>query len=122
MGSSGVSLPRRLNEQTGLVYPAMWPFDEPANVAVITMRRILMDGGPILYVSRSEEDGSWFFGDGGAFEVESAMVVALSSIVKRDPSVGRLADLPDGWRAWRRTVLDEWVREPNPEHPAEPGE
>jgi hypothetical protein len=90
-----------------------WPFDDPPNVASITVRQIVHGGAPILLVARDAEDGGWQFLTGGAFEVADGMMVSLVSIVRRDPSVAELADLPPGWTALRATVGQPWQRSPS---------
>ena len=90
-----------------------WPFSDPKNVATITLRQILEDGRPILYVSRDAEDGCWQFMDGGDNpDVKDGRVVSLSCIVEQDPSLRELADLPLGWCAWREHVDAPWQRAP----------
>jgi hypothetical protein len=91
-----------------------WPWDQPPNCAVITLRAIVMDGAPILHVTHDLDDHGWQFLDGGNVKMEDAMVVTLASIVDLDPSVASLADLPPGWRAWRRSKFGPWTKEPNP--------
>jgi hypothetical protein len=39
---------------------ADWPFDEPENLAVFTLGRIIRGEAPILLVSHDEEDGGWW--------------------------------------------------------------
>ena len=92
-----------------------WPFDDPPNVATITVRQVVEGGEPVLLVARDAEDGGWQFLTGGAFDVADGMVVSLQGMVQRDPSLAELADLPPGWQAarervgaaWRRTRQDE---------------
>jgi hypothetical protein len=91
-----------------------WPFDEPQNVAVFTVRQIVREGAPIHRVTHDSDDGAWQFLEWGTPREEDLMIVALRSIVRIDPSVAELADLPMGWRAWRPTEREPWIREPNP--------
>lgn len=87
-----------------------WKFDEAENVAVITLRQIVDGAEPILHVTHDSDDGSWqFLGWDNARE-EDAKVVALRTIVRLDPSVQELADLPLGWHAWRRAADQPWQR------------
>ena len=87
-----------------------WPFDQPRNCAVFTLRQIVFDGEPILSVSHDEDDHGWqFLGLDDAVEADAA-VVSLSEIIGLDPTVLEVADLPPGFRAWRRAVGDQWVR------------
>jgi len=89
-----------------------WPFDQDRRCAVVTLRSIVFDGQPILLVFHDEEDHGWQFLDGQAFEMSNAAVVALEEIVKGDPSVLELADLPLGWKAWRESASSPWQRAP----------
>jgi hypothetical protein len=97
-----------------------WPFDDPPNVASITVRQIIHGGEPILLVARDARDGGWQFLTGGAFEVADGMVVSPASMVRRDPSVSELADMQPGWQASRSAVGQPWQRSPA-EADAEPG-
>ena len=90
------------------------PFDQPSNCAVITLRQIMYGGAPILHVAHDTDELGWQFLDGGVVRMGDAMVVGLGTILKMDPSIRELADLPPGWQAWRRSVGTPWVREPNP--------
>ena len=77
--------------------PTSWPFDQPPNCAVITLRSIVFDGAPILRVSHDEEDHGWQFLDGGDVDMADAAVVSLEEMVGCDPTVFEVADLPRGW-------------------------
>src|SRR3954453_909472 len=90
-----------------------WPFGDPRNVLTFTVRQIAQDGQPILRVTHDSEDGAWQFLEWGTPRIEDAMVVCLETIIKLDPSVRELADLPFGWRAIRRSRAEPWRREPN---------
>ncbi|HVX91564.1 MAG TPA: hypothetical protein VHC20_08230 [Candidatus Paceibacterota bacterium] len=88
-----------------------WPFDEPANVAAITTRQVLDDSHPILLVTHDEDDGGWQVLCGSTSEVSDGRVVCLGCLFERDRSIGQLADLPVGWRAWRDSADSDWKRE-----------
>lgn len=89
-----------------------WPFNDPPNVAVITVKSIVKEGKPILLVCHDADDGGWQFLDGGDFTTEAAMVVSLKSMLTRDPSIALLADLPLGGEAQRASPGDPWIRTP----------
>ena len=92
-----------------------WPFDQPPNCAVITLRQIVREGAPILLVTHDEDDHGWQFLDGSEQpDPADAMMVCFSHVVDKDPTLREVADLPPGWRAWRQSVGDEWVREELP--------
>ena len=87
-----------------------WPFGEPRNCAVITLRPIVFDGASILHVTHDEEDHGWQFLGRDDADVEQAAVASLGEIARLDPSVLEVADLPPGWHAWRRDRSSPWQR------------
>jgi|SRR5215468_157920 len=87
-----------------------WIFDEPRNLGVYTTIRVLHENHPILLVSH-DEDGDWQFLCGTTNDSDHGRLVCLNDMVKLDPSVNDIADLPLGWRAWRENVGAEWRRE-----------
>lgn len=89
---------------------AEWPFDQPRNCAVFTLRSIVFDGEPILYVSHDSDDHGWQFLDGTAIDMENAALVGLGTILRHDASVLELADMPPGWSATRATKSSPWQR------------
>jgi len=92
--------------------PADWPFDEAPNVATLTTRGVIDGSEWIATVSHDDDDGSWqFIGEKGA-RMDQAMLVALRQIFERDRSIAGLADLPEGWRAWRDGPNSPWQRGP----------
>jgi hypothetical protein len=93
---------------------ADWPFDQPRNCAVVTLRPIVFEGAPILHVTHDEDDHGWQFLGREDADVPQAAVVGLSEIVELDPSVLEVADLPPGWHAWRQSRSSPWQRERRP--------
>lgn len=89
-----------------------WPFEEPENVATMTVRQVTHEGLPILLVSHDADDGMWQFLSGGSVEMADAMIVSLREVYSLDPSVGELADLPLGWTATKTAVGQPWQRQP----------
>ena len=87
-----------------------WIFLDPQNVAALTSVKILSGEHSILYVCHDDDDGMWQFHTGADVNEEDARIVALSEIVKRDPSIFGLADLPMGWIATRKSQDDDWLR------------
>lgn len=88
---------------------ADFPFEDSPNVATITCCHILKDGAPILHVSHDEDDGMWQFLCGQDHETSEARVVSLESIFEIDSSVGKLAGMPCGCVADRKSITDDWV-------------
>ena len=90
-----------------------WPFDQPPNCLVVTLRSIVSDGEPILHVTHDIDDHGWQFLGLADADINDAAVVLPSEIVQHDSSVLQIADLPPGWHAWRLTAASPWQREPN---------
>lgn len=88
-----------------------WPFDQPPNCAVISLRKIVSGGSPILHVTHDEDDHGWQFLEGENPDVDEAVVVSFKRILDLDPSIYELADLPPGWHAWRGSVNDPWTHD-----------
>jgi len=89
-----------------------WPFDQPPNCAVISLRSIVFNGVPILHVSHDADDHGWQFLDGGDVVMEDAAVICLDEIVRLDQTIVEVADLPPGWSAWRAAKDAPWQRGP----------
>ena len=89
-----------------------WLFDDVPNVAVLTTRSVIHDGAWIANVFRGASDGGWQFHDGGTHtpREKDARVVSLHSMVLRDDTLTELADLPEGWQAWREAPTAPWRR------------
>jgi hypothetical protein len=85
-----------------------WPFDQAKNCAVVTLRSIVFDGEPILYVSHDADDHGWQFLDGNSVEMANAALVSLATIVALDRSVLEVAHMPPGWFAVRTSKTSPW--------------
>lgn len=88
-----------------------WPFADTRRTASITTRQVL-EGAPILLVTHDADDGSWQFLCGTTNDTEDGRVVGLGEMYARDATLGEVADLPEGWRAWRAAVGLPWQRSP----------
>lgn len=86
-----------------------WPFDEPKNRAAFTTTRVAHEGHPVLLVTHDAE-GDWQILCGTTGDPDHCLVVSLWCALERDPSIGELADLPLGWRAWRASTSEAWQR------------
>jgi hypothetical protein len=88
-----------------------WKFADPPNVVVFTIWPILRGEDFIGVVYHDAEDGSWqFLSRSTPFSLSDAALVSLRNVAELDPSIVELADLPLGWRAWRPSKEDPWVR------------
>jgi hypothetical protein len=88
-----------------------WPFEDPPNTASVTTRQVL-EGAPVLLVTHDIEDGGWQFLCGTTDEPEDGRIVGLGGMLARDSSLGELADMPEGWRAWRASPRHPWQQGP----------
>jgi hypothetical protein len=89
-----------------------WPFAQDLMSAVITLRSIVYHGDDVLLVNHNADDQVWEFYNAAGADEENSIVVSLSNMVTRDPSIKDLADLPAGWCACRQTKQSAWVRQP----------
>jgi hypothetical protein len=110
MGGRGRPGAVRARTETLVLHENNWPFADPEDTAVITLGRILRGEAPLLLVTHDEDDGSWQFLDGEHVFEEDAAVVGLVEMVRFDPSVLELADLPLGAYARRADLSQPWVR------------
>jgi hypothetical protein len=90
-----------------------WPFADPPNTATITTRQVLEASAPILRVAHDADDGSWQFLCGTTNDPADGRVVGLGRMCARDPTLRELADLPEGWCAWRAGPGAPWQRSPS---------
>ena len=98
-----------------MVNHAPWPFDQPRNCAVFVTREVMDREEPILLVTHDVDDHGWQFIGPPDGTAANARIIALSEAVQLDPSILQVADLPVGWRAWRDSPEDAWIREADSE-------
>ncbi len=101
--------PKVKERQPVLAQDHDWPFHEAKNLAVITTKRVIDDALPILLVSHDPE-GDWQFLCGTTNRPKNGMIVSLGNIFDRDRSLAELADLPEGWKAVRKSADAPWRR------------
>ncbi len=94
---------------------ADWPFTDAPNTATFVTRHIF-NGDLISHVYHDWDDGAWQFLPNRITESAGIMIVALDEVLKLDPSVGDLHDLPLGWKAERTAINAPWLRSRN--HPS----
>jgi hypothetical protein len=90
-----------------------WPFDQSPDTAAITTRQIIEDGKEIRVVLHYSEDHSWAFLCGTTDEEKDGRIVAMKEVLALDDSIGSVADLPPGWKAWRKQRGSVWHRTEN---------
>jgi hypothetical protein len=92
-----------------------WPFEDDPGVLAVTTKQVTGGTHPILYASRElDEDGevTWqFLCLTVAFDMVDAQLVRLDTLLRLDPTLGELADLPVGSSATRDRAGASWVRQ-----------
>ncbi|MGK4568190.1 immunity protein Imm33 domain-containing protein [Flavobacterium sp. 3HN19-14] len=85
-------------------------FSDSPKTAIFTTKFVVIDKKEITYVSHDKEDGAWQFFSDDKFEnfEEVAKVISLEEILKIDPTLFKLADLPLGYIATRKNIKSEW--------------
>ena len=86
-----------------------WHFQEGRNRAVFTTKPVLKDGHPILLVTH-DGDGDWQFLCGTTNRPEDWQLVSLACIFERDRIIAEVADLAEGWTAFRPAKGGTWRR------------
>ena len=86
-----------------------WPFDQAPNVGALTVRAIL-EGDPVLFVSHDADDHGWQFLDGREPDTREGRLIGMHEVLRIDPTLRSIADLPPGWIAWRDRVGAPWSR------------
>lgn len=89
---------------------ADWKFDDDPNTTCFTTTFVL-DGSPIQRVYH-DYDGDWQFHGSPDQPATNAVIklVCLAEMIRIDPSLNQLHDLPFGWRAERTTSTGQWKR------------
>jgi hypothetical protein len=95
-----------------MVSASSWPFADPRNCAVFVTREVMDREEPILLVTHEDGEDSWSFIGSSDGTLENCKLIALEEAVAIDSSILQLADLPVGWRAWRDSPQESWIREP----------
>jgi hypothetical protein len=86
-----------------------WPFDQPRNCAIYTIRQVIENEVPILVVYHDADDHGWQFLSNIETKADDAKIVSLESITRIDPSVFQVATIPPGFHAWRASVTSDWT-------------
>jgi hypothetical protein len=88
----------------------MKAFKAPKDTLVFTTKFVMHEQKLITYVAHDKEDGGWqFLSDDEIPNMQdSAMLVTLAQIIKVDPTLLEVSDLPLGYCAIRAALGDSW--------------
>lgn len=84
-------------------------WDDPLDAVGVTSQAVAMKRQPILRVLHEEGPGGWQFYD-DVEPLEGPIVLPKHEILRLDPSLAVIKDLPVGWEATRRSAKSPWVR------------
>lgn len=82
-------------------------FRESLNTAVLTSKYIMSHSSTIVYVAH-HEDGVWEFWGEEIVDEADIMVVSLGQIIKIDPTVLEVAEMPIEFNAIRDKRESSW--------------
>ena len=85
-----------------------WKFDQTPEVSALTTKQVLEKDLPVLLVIHYGDDCSWAFLCDTTEEESDSKMTTMEEMVKKDPTLEEIADLPPGWIAYRDFVGDEW--------------
>jgi hypothetical protein len=86
-----------------------WPFQDAVNTAAFTTTHVVNDDYPVLLI-RHEEDGDWQLLCGTTERKKDCLIICLGCAFEKDRTIGEVADLPLGWKAWRTSIGSPWER------------
>ncbi len=92
---------------------AAW--DSPVDIAALTLPEVAARQKPVLFVIHDlgvgEGLGGWLFLDGPDMADREPIGIAKVELLKMDPTLAEITDLPVGWQASRESVGKPWIRE-----------
>ena len=89
------------------VQASLW--DNPLDPVAIATEAVASGGRPVVRVLHDEGPGGWQFYDAGPLRGKP-VALPKPDILKRDPSLKAVTDLPVGWEATRSSQSAAWVR------------
>jgi len=85
-------------------------WSDPLDPAAITTDAVVSKLKPILLVIHGAGHGGWQFMDGEDISGRKPRMIPKDELLKIDPTVSELIDLPVDWKARRTTPQSPWVR------------
>lgn len=107
MGFFGFGKSKKQKEQT----KKQKEFKDSPETGVFTTKFVVDDKADITYVCHDEEDGAWqFFSEDEYIDfAEIARIVSLREIIDLDSTILEIADLPQGYFAFRPHKGHYWI-------------
>lgn len=79
-----------------------------SNLGVFVCPHIFKNTRPILYVVH--EDNEWQCLCGQDDHDEDGHLIGIGHLIKRDPTIDDLHNMPNEWEAQRASVNENWVK------------
>jgi hypothetical protein len=86
-------------------------WSDPLDPVVITTDEVIMQAKPILLVIHDAGQAGWQFMDGSDVTGKKPRVVTKDQLMKIDPTIKGVTDLPVGWEARRESASSSWSRQ-----------
>jgi hypothetical protein len=84
-------------------------WDDPLDPVGITTEAVAKQRKPVLRVLHEAGHGGWQFYD-DVEPLSGPVVLPKLELLKLDPSLAAVKDLPVGWEATRQSPTSRWVR------------
>ena len=85
-------------------------WSDPLDPVAITTESVASKAKPVLLVIHEDGHGGWQFMDGGDVTGTKPHVMPKEDLLKLDPTLKEVTDLPVDWEARRNNASSPWVR------------
>jgi len=90
-------------------------WSDPLDPVAITVEEVAAGERDVLLVRHDEGHGGWQFYDGEDVAGRAPFVMPKEELLRIDPTLEAVTDLPVGWSARRESKRHPWQRKPSPE-------
>jgi hypothetical protein len=85
-------------------------WSDPLDPVAITSDSVVSNTKPVLLVIHAEGHGGWQFMDGGDVTGMKPHVIPKDDLLRLDPTLKEVTDLPVGWEARRSSASSPWAK------------
>jgi hypothetical protein len=85
-------------------------WSDPLDPIAMTTASVASKAKPVLLVIHEEGHGGWQFMDGGDVTGTKPHVIPKEELLKLDPTLKEVTDLPVDWEGRRSSASSPWVR------------
>jgi hypothetical protein len=87
-------------------------WNSPLDPVVVTTESIASGRSAVLLVIHEEGHGGWQLHDRSEIAGERPHVLPKEGVLRLDPTLAEITDLPVGWKAERARKGAPWIRKP----------